>query len=209
MERDLKVEKVKDRPNRKKGVTVELIKAVALQFFNEWGYRGTTVRDICEGIGITAPSMYYYFDSKEKIYINLLQEATQLLSISVSDTMVNSKSGVAKDRMKDVFDAILGIYRSHENHMIFLIKCRYFSEKGLEKVTKLLVEDPGAEMAQKLQDYLAGSQKRRMPKTDPADILLAFDGFVTSYLMHLNQGLIKDTPEQAEKSWELFWQGIA
>jgi hypothetical protein len=47
-----------------------------------------------------------------------------------------------------------------------------------------------------------------MPKAPVSDILVAFDGFTTGYLLQLHQGMITDTEEQAQKSWACFWNGI-
>lgn len=207
-ERDVNTRRTEPQ-NRKKGVTVERIKSVALNLFNEWGYRGTTVRDICDEIGITAPSMYYYFESKESIFVSLMDQAIQELGNTVEETIENSKANVAQDRMKELFEAVLQLYREEENKVIFLVKNRFFSEKGLESSVKSRLMEPGRKIGEHMLLFLTGSQKRRMPKTDPKEIIIAFDGFVTGYLMHLNQGMIQDTPEQAEKSWELFWKGIA
>lgn len=49
----------------------------ALQLFSKKGYEGTSTREICELAGITKPTLYYFFQSKEGIYRALVQEAFQ------------------------------------------------------------------------------------------------------------------------------------
>lgn len=46
---------------------------VALQSFALKGYAATTVREIVDTVGITAPSLYYYFGNKEGLYMELMQ----------------------------------------------------------------------------------------------------------------------------------------
>ena len=193
---------------KRKGATIEEIKSIALKLFNQWGYKGTTIRDICEEIEITAPSMYYYFDSKENIFSVLMEESAQVLMDTVKTAVENTEAKTADERLQHLFDSYRSFYRDHYDQAIFLIKVRCFSEKGLDEVVSAELDKQGKWMNEQMTAYLSGSQKRRMPKTPVADILVAFDGFTTGYLLQLHQGMITDTGEQAQKSWELFWNGI-
>ncbi|RPI26887.1 MAG: TetR/AcrR family transcriptional regulator [Acidobacteria bacterium] len=47
----------------------------ALELFSEKGYDATSVREICERAGITRPTLYYFFKSKEGIYRALIEDA--------------------------------------------------------------------------------------------------------------------------------------
>jgi AcrR family transcriptional regulator len=39
------------------------------------GYAATSVRELCEAAGVTKPVLYYYFKSKEGLYIQLMEES--------------------------------------------------------------------------------------------------------------------------------------
>ncbi len=54
------------------GVRDKLLGA-ALDLFTTKGYAGTTVREIVEAAGVTKPVLYYYFRSKEGVYLEILQ----------------------------------------------------------------------------------------------------------------------------------------
>jgi len=45
----------------------------AAELFSAKGYAGTTVREIVERAGVTKPALYYYFRSKEGIYLDLMR----------------------------------------------------------------------------------------------------------------------------------------
>jgi AcrR family transcriptional regulator len=47
----------------------------ALALFSQKGYEATSTREICELAGITKPTLYYFYESKEGIYRALLREA--------------------------------------------------------------------------------------------------------------------------------------
>ncbi|MCD6594469.1 TetR/AcrR family transcriptional regulator [bacterium] len=46
----------------------------AIELFARRGYYATTIRDIVEKAGVTQPMVYYYFGSKEKLFISCVRE---------------------------------------------------------------------------------------------------------------------------------------
>lgn len=57
------------RPSR--GETRERILEVALQLFNEQGYDKTSLREIAERLDVTKAALYYHFERKEDILLEL------------------------------------------------------------------------------------------------------------------------------------------
>ncbi len=55
------------------GVRNRLLKA-AVELFTTKGYAATTVRQIVEHAGVSAPVLYYYFKNKEGLYLELISE---------------------------------------------------------------------------------------------------------------------------------------
>ncbi len=51
--------------------TRERILDVALELFNEKGYDGTSLREIAERLGVTKAALYYHFERKEDILLEL------------------------------------------------------------------------------------------------------------------------------------------
>ena len=47
----------------------------ALNLFSSKGYDGTSVREICEAAGITKPTLYHFFGSKDGVFRALVQQA--------------------------------------------------------------------------------------------------------------------------------------
>ena len=52
--------------------TPSRIRSVAVELFATKSYRGTSMREIAEGVGITKASLYYHFRSKAEILENVL-----------------------------------------------------------------------------------------------------------------------------------------
>ena len=56
---------------RPRGVTRERILDVALELFNEQGYEQTSLREIAARVGVTKAALYYHFERKEEILLEL------------------------------------------------------------------------------------------------------------------------------------------
>src|SRR5476651_1549828 len=61
----------KVRGGRPRGSTRERILDTALELFNEQGYDKTSLREIAERVGVTKAALYYHFERKEDIFIEL------------------------------------------------------------------------------------------------------------------------------------------
>ena len=62
------LEKINQGPN---ATTINRILHNALDCFSRQGYVGASVREITHASEVTKPTLYYYFDSKEELYIKL------------------------------------------------------------------------------------------------------------------------------------------
>lgn len=49
----------------------------ALDLFSRKGYEGTSVRELCEAAGITKPTLYHFYGSKEGVYRALVDGALE------------------------------------------------------------------------------------------------------------------------------------
>jgi len=76
----------------------------ALQLFAQKGYAATTVREIVDAAGITAPSLYYYFGKKEGLYIELMQTHCAQIDSVLESHLHTSEN--AKNMLKDLVDKI-------------------------------------------------------------------------------------------------------
>jgi AcrR family transcriptional regulator len=59
------------RQRRPRGETREQILDVALELFNEQGYDKTSLREIADRLGVTKAALYYHFERKEDILLEL------------------------------------------------------------------------------------------------------------------------------------------
>jgi AcrR family transcriptional regulator len=113
------------RPNRPD--TRQRILDVALDLFTEHGYDGTSLREIADQLGISKAALYYYFQSKEDIFLALhmrLHEFGKNILIRMGDQPVTLQ--LWSEMLNELIDQIL------PQRQIFLMHLR--NEATLEKL---------------------------------------------------------------------------
>lgn len=78
------------RPESRRGKeeTRELLLEAAMELFAQKGYRGTSVRDLASGAGMTTGGFYSNFMSKRDIYIAIIDKITETVRVIVDDTVI-------------------------------------------------------------------------------------------------------------------------
>ena len=71
----------------------------ALELFSIKGYEATSVREVCEAAGITKPTLYYFYGSKEGVYRALVEGA---LDDFRRDLLQRLQTGTAREKLKNV-----------------------------------------------------------------------------------------------------------
>ncbi|MGE5285098.1 MAG: TetR/AcrR family transcriptional regulator [Actinomycetota bacterium] len=79
------------------GEARERLLSGATRLFASKGYAATTVREIVERAGVTKPVLYYYFRSKEGIYLDLMREPFGRFAAVVQETLL--EPGTARERL--------------------------------------------------------------------------------------------------------------
>jgi AcrR family transcriptional regulator len=72
----------------------------ALELFSTKGYEATSVREICEAAGITKPTLYHFYGSKEGVYRALVDDTLEDFSRNLVARL--SEPGTSIDRLKGV-----------------------------------------------------------------------------------------------------------
>jgi TetR/AcrR family transcriptional regulator len=82
------------------------ILAVSWHLFQQKGYRGVSVDEICLQSGVTKPTLYYYFQDKEDLFTQVLEQ--QLSGFH----RAGDQSGSLSERLQRVALAILESFQS-------------------------------------------------------------------------------------------------
>jgi AcrR family transcriptional regulator len=96
----------------------ERILMSALELFASKGYEGTSVREICEAAGITKPTLYHHYGSKEGVYRALVDGTLGDFRNEITQALAGP--GTAPERLKRVARAYFEGARSHREVVRFI-----------------------------------------------------------------------------------------
>ncbi|NQU43937.1 TetR/AcrR family transcriptional regulator [bacterium] len=77
----------------------------ALEIFATKGFAGTSIREIAEAAGVTKPTLYYYFGSKERMYQSLYKGLLEAF-FGEMEQVKDQTSGTMAHRLQ----AVVGLY---------------------------------------------------------------------------------------------------
>ncbi len=87
----------------------EKITEISIQLFEKQGFSETSVQDICDSLGVTKGSFYYYFTSKEELlmdihtrYIDDMVRRQELIMVDSNKTYKAKLSGLVHMLMKSI-----------------------------------------------------------------------------------------------------------
>jgi AcrR family transcriptional regulator len=78
------------------GARREQILDVAVQVFARQGFHGTSMNDVAEVAGVTKPVLYQHFDSKQHLYLALMEEAGNKMLGSITAATADAPTGRGK-----------------------------------------------------------------------------------------------------------------
>ncbi len=194
-----------EKPRTKKRDGAAAIKTIALELFTKKGYKNTTVRDICNVMEITAPSLYYYFSSKEAIYSAILQEATTSLTETLQTAMSSCKDKTMKGKLFQLFEAIMDLYQEQPDQMIFLLRDRYFPEREISHEEVVPMTSWLSLLEEEVVTFLENSGKLQQFNAPMDQVLAAFDRLITGLVLQQSQG---SGDADVTQAWEMFVKGI-
>ncbi|MBC8439516.1 MAG: TetR/AcrR family transcriptional regulator [Deltaproteobacteria bacterium] len=178
------------------------IRDIAARVFAKNGFERTTIRGIAEEGGISAASIYYYFDSKEELLYQILDETMSTgleLIRAIEKKKINQKEKLIEIlRMHTMtaidFDKMKLLvheqnYLTSEHRDVLILKQKIYMSQ-LTKVFQSLKED---------------SQMRDL---DPKVCAFAFFGMVSWAYRWFNPDGDMSTQQLADNFTEIFTKGI-
>ena len=124
-----------------KGFVKQTIMTKALELFSAKGYEGVSVNELTEAAGITKPTLYYYFGSKEGLYEVICQSHyTRLNELIMKNAVYKPNPHVYKE---DIYLTLIKITKAYfsfskENEAFFRIVLANSSMPSSSAVFKIM-----------------------------------------------------------------------
>ncbi|MEI6245943.1 MAG: TetR/AcrR family transcriptional regulator [Acidobacteriota bacterium] len=178
----------------------------AVHIFERKGYQAASVREVAEMAGVTKPTLYYYFGSKEGLLIAILEDAIREFDKTLSVAV--ARTGTARERLmglcEDVFSVFeLNIPVVRVAHTVFLGPVDAAPAFDLTAFERLWRES----LQRIVEDGQAGGEFRAVP---PIDVVYGLMGLVDSCLnRQMHRGLEPVSREALRRIIGLLLDGVS
>ena len=100
--------------------TRQRILEVAETQFGAKGYSGTHLQSIAEEVGVQKTALYYYFSSKEALYVAVLEQMLETLDGIISEA--TSRGEPSAETLERLLDGLNAVLAEHPNFSRILIR---------------------------------------------------------------------------------------
>jgi AcrR family transcriptional regulator len=185
----------------------EQILEAAARMFAEQGYHGTTVGDICDGIGVGKGVFYWYFPSKQELFSELIQ--ISLLQLRRAQQAAISKVNDPVERIEQGIRASIDFFRGEPGFLgLIRIAGRYDEFSGLvERGWQIVVSDTATHIKEGMS---LGEIRDGDPELMAHGILGAIFHFVEVFFPQAidQEAVVEDRPELADEAVAFCLRGL-
>jgi AcrR family transcriptional regulator len=200
-------DEAKSRRETRRNMSVEerrhQIVTRAAELFDQSGYSTTTMDDIAAAVGVAKPTLYHYFDSKDRILTSIHEEFIDLL---ISQHEARRDAGLKPEQLLlEVMADILELMQTHRGHV------RVFFEHHRELPSEVQVpmrekRDRYESMVEQL--YSEGVKSGAFRPVNPTLAALATFGMCNwAYQWYDASGTMR-TREIAYQFWSFLVHGV-
>jgi AcrR family transcriptional regulator len=158
----------------------EHIMEVAVALFAEKGYEGTSIRDLAHEADVNIAMINYYFGSKEKLFVALLENKARFMRERI-DAVQNDPSLTELEKINQIIDGYVNRFLSQpEFH-------RVLQQELLVTNRELLHQNVIALFTKNTQDVVSiiekGIRKKIFRKVDPQLLFASIIGTINQVML--------------------------
>jgi AcrR family transcriptional regulator len=182
----------------------DLILTSARNAFAKFGYEKTTMKDIARGAKLKKPSLYYYFNSKDEIFIAVVKRESRELLTAMENATLAEKS--TEDMFRAFFFARYRFFKEKKNLYSIsqenLEEMRPFVLKAREEFLELEIKSLSKILEKGVEE---GSFDIDDPKLVAMLAIASLQGIDS---MFLNRGMEDNIEQGLELMMTIFFRGV-
>jgi len=187
----------------------DAIERIALNKFVIYGYEGTSIRDICDEVGVKQPTLYFYFKSKDTLYMSLVNKHVKWYTNLYLEKLEEVKGNDfnAREKLYEIFYETINFYILNPDIFRFIIFARDNSPNNLKSQVAIefsLLENILTELITVLYHKLKGDINIESSE----ELIMFVYRCVRGYLLELMQLNKNPKEKDIENVWNIFINGI-
>jgi AcrR family transcriptional regulator len=183
----------------------EQIVEASFRLFADQGYHGTTVGDICDELGVGKGVFYWYFKSKEALFMELLRSVLLRLRRAQEQAIEGATDPV--ERIEKGIRASIEFFRSEPGYLTVIRTAARYEEFSnfLHQGQEVVVADTAIHIK---EGMATGSFRHGDPELMAHGILGAIFHFVEVYF-DTNGSASTDRPQLADEAVAFCLKGLS
>ena len=170
-----KMTRKEQRENRRKEILL-----VSLDLFIKKGYSGTKIQDIAQSVGMSTGLMFNYFESKEKLYEELIK-----LGIDRPKAFLENIKSESLEFFQIMASGIINLVTEnpHSAKMFVFMMQAQGNEAIPESVKKLLNRPASADLF--IKNVIKGQENGSIREGNPKSLALTFIGAIIGIVQEI------------------------
>lgn len=169
--------------------TLGEIMDVAEALFARYGYEGTSLRQVAEGVNMSQPNFYNYFSSKEKLYESVVARSLvplmELIGESITRNFSDGALAINDDVAYEVIDTFVDLLATNRNLAGLLYQESIRGSETLKRISSSALDDILSQAAL----GLGASNKGAWPPDQIPFLVIAWFNLLFGYFA--SAGLVK------------------
>lgn len=183
--------------------TKDVILLAATKMFARQGYDGTSIRDIVEEAGVTKPVLYYYFKSKDDLYIYLINDAYKFFFKEIRAVLNTKKAFTPK--LKELVHLYVSCQEEYDETVRIIYNAAFGTSRNHPKVNlQKLEEEHIGIIADFMQEGIQEGVLRKLPVHS---LVMHFLGIVTAHFNYRLLNIDINIPNSEKTVVQLFLDG--
>jgi len=190
-------------------VTREKIKQAALNLLAVYGYEKTVLSAIAKEVGIKAPSIYSFFESKEALFMEIYRDLLDEHFIKLQELMTRNEGKAPEERLKQLLQGILTYHVQHPKKTRVLLQLLLFPPEFIrEDMEHLFIEREQMQRELLMEIFTDALDKKVIRKQEVDDLIASFLCLMDGLFLELFYYGEKVLMEKLEQIWRVYWTGL-
>lgn len=170
----------------------EDILRAAIKKFSEKGYNGVKVSDIAKELGISQGIIFWYFQTKENLFINAFMKEFREIKLATSK-VIHSEALTPLEKLKAIIFEMIKVYNAKKEGCMLILQI--LSNTGMQRILSIDISTVYNELYIDLE-LLFKEAGASNPELKARNFVALLDGFMIQIILGLDIGnteiLVKD-----------------
>lgn len=159
--------------------------SAALELFAARGFEGTTLEAVADALGYTKPALYYYFKSKDDLFLSLILQSLQEADARIRG--IAGRDASAADRLREVIHLLLEDHFTSRGYFSISHVLPSFRSKMTDAREREELERLSADIPQQIIGIIEqGVSGGEFMREDPRVLGSVVFGMISGLLIHMN-----------------------